>query len=262
MSAEAFRQTVETPHDRVIVALDNMNWLDAGEVMNEVGPFVGMAKANAIAQQRGWKHAVSTIGFHGLRTMADAKYKDVPSTMKNHVREATECLPRFITVFADNNPAALTQAVQGREDGRRNLEKRAAGVNTKGIGGLLGVTVLTSIGSVECQSIYGEGRTQKKVEQFAFAAAAAGLDGIVCSGQELEMIRSHGALDNLLTVVPGMVPEWAAKPDDQKRVMTPGQALQSGADYLVIGRAITKPPEGMSRAEAAERIAAEILEAA
>lgn len=264
MSAEAFRQTIKQPSDRIIVALDNMNWLEAGDVMQEVNPFVGMAKANAIADKMGWEHAVTEISLHGLHAMADPKYKDVPSTMENHVRETTECAPQFITVFADNNPDALQGAVAGREAGKANLRDDYEGTSEEEIariGGLLGVTVLTSIGQAECQAIYGD-RTLRKVTQFALAAADAGLDGIVCSGRELKAIRSKGALDNLLTVVPGMVPGWAAQPEDQERVMTPGEALQNGADYLVIGRAITQPPAGMGRAEVAERIADELKEAA
>ncbi len=259
MSAEAFRQSIEKPGDRIIVALDNMNWLEADEVLQEVGPAVGMAKANAIAQQQGWDHAVRRIGMRGLRTMADAKYKDVPPTMENHVRETTECRPRFVTVFADNTQEALEAAVKGRDDARDKLS-RTYPAQFASVGALLGVTVLTSIDKDQSLRIYGD-IPWRKVLRFAETAAEAGLDGVVCSGRELSMIRDHSHLDDLLTVVPGMVPEWAAKPEDQARVMTPGEALQRGADYLVVGRAITQPPAGISRAEAAERIADELKEA-
>jgi orotidine-5'-phosphate decarboxylase len=88
MTAEIIRSTIERPSDRIIVALDNMNWQQAEEVMKEVGPFVGLAKVNALAQRQGWDYAIGTIRSLGAFTMADAKYKDVPSTMENHVREA------------------------------------------------------------------------------------------------------------------------------------------------------------------------------
>lgn len=267
MSAETFRQTIREPNDRVIVALDNMDWDEAGTLMDEVGSFVGLAKANAIAQRLGWLHAVDTIGRQGgTFTMADAKYKDVPSTMENHARAITLCGPQFITVHASNTVEALQAAVAGRDEGKARIEADHAlhfkfgSMNFPILGGLLGITVLTSI-EEECASIYGD-EPEKKVLQFARTAAEAGLDGIVCSGQELDMIRQESDLDDLLTVVPGMVPEWTKKPEDQKRTMTPGEALKKGADYLVIGRAITKPPEGISRAEAAERIAQELKEAA
>jgi orotidine-5'-phosphate decarboxylase len=264
MSAEIFRQTIEQPSDRVIVALDNMDWTEANDVMGEVGHYVGLAKANALADQLGWEHAVTEISVNGLHTMADPKYKDVPSTMENHVQRTVECTPQFITIFADNTPEALQAAVHGKETGKSKIEKGFEGTSEEElarIGGLLGVTVLTSIGADECLSIYGDA-PPKKVIQFARTAMEAGLDGIVCSGQELDMIRKDSTLDGLLTVVPAITPQWAVKAGDQKRIVTPTEALQRGADYLVIGRAITQPPEGISREEAAQRIAEELKEAA
>lgn len=265
MSAEAFRQTIEEPSDRIIVALDNMDWEQAGAVMEEVGSYVGLAKANAIAQRGGWEHAIRTIKGFGALTMADAKYKDVPSTMENHVLQAAECGPQFITIHADNEQEALEYAVSGKERAQRSLESTfiARGVKLKDIprlGGLLGITVLTSINEEDCISIYGA-TPKQKVMQFAHTALEAGLDGIVCSGKELDVIRADSSLNDLLAVVPGITPEWAKKADDQSRVVTPGEAVQRGADYIVVGRAITKPPAGVSRAEAAQLIAEELAEA-
>lgn len=265
MSAEIFRQSIEIPSDRVIVALDNLTWDQATEVMKEVGPHVGMGKGNSIAQKKGWEHAVNNISECGAETMLDQKYKDIPSTMENHLREATECWPRFITIFADNKPAALAGAVIGRDIGRENLYSTPRGhelgrMGIEGVGGILGVTVLTSLNDKECISIYGANR-KKKVLQFAGAALSAGIDGIVCSGKELRDIRRYKAFDKLLTVVPGITPGWAQKAEDQESVVTPRQAIDDGADYIVVGRAIVKPPEGITRAEAAQRIAQELAEA-
>lgn len=264
MSAEVFRETVEAPGDGVIVALDNMDWEQAKNVIEEVGAFVGLAKANALAQKRGWEHAINEVNASGVQMMADAKYKDVPSTMENHVRENTECMPQFITIFADNTLEAMEAAVRGRDTAKSNVEADFEGTSEEELarmGGLLGVTVLTSISDEQCVSIYGDQSTPK-VLQFAHTALEAGLDGVVCSGQELEAIRADKDLDALLTVVPGITPVWAAKAEDQQRIITPAEAVRRGADYIVVGRAITKPPEGVSRAEAAERIAQEIGEAA
>ena len=273
MSAEVFRQTIQQPSDRVIVALDRMNWEQASTVMGEVGPYVGMGKANALAQKKGWEHAVNTIAALGAYTMADAKYKDIPETMENHLREVTECAPQLVTIHGDNSKAALESAVVGRDAGKEELAKKPdlyeRGLpSIQQVAGILGITVLTSIDGAECRSIYGGDPedsddlvVKKKVMQFAHTALEAGLDGIVCSGKELEAIRAVSELDALLTVVPGINPEWAAKPEDQKRVVTPSMAVQLGADFIVVGRAITKPPEGISRTEAAQRIAQELQEA-
>jgi len=260
-----FRVSIEKPVDRVIVALDNMNWQQADEVVSEVQDFVGMAKANSIAQKLGWLHAVNHLSTLGIKTMADAKYHDVGSTDDNHCREITSCGPRFVTVHAGDDPKTLQAAVKGRDQGRVELSEQFHYYSTnpnelKNIGGLIGITVLTSLGVKGCKSIYGD-VPEVKVLQFAKQAEAAGFDGIVCSGEELEVVRKDSSLDRLVTIVPGIVPEWFAKPEDQDRVVTPTKAVQRGADYLVIGRAITKPPEGMSRLEAAQRIAQELEEA-
>jgi orotidine-5'-phosphate decarboxylase len=263
MSAEAFRGTIEQPSDRVIVALDNMDWDVAGAVMGEVGPHVGMAKANSIAQKYGWEHAVDTIANLGAFTMADTKFHDIPKTVELQVQEVTEVGASLITVHASGGEEMLQAAVAGSQEGKTYIESGLANKlkfgpkNFPRLGGVLGITVLTSLDNEDCQSIYGSD-SQTKVLEFAKMAEAAGVDGIVCSGEELKAVRSDESLDGLLTVVPGITPEWAKKAGDQKRIVTPSEAVQSGADYIVVGRAITRPPEDISRVEAAQRIAEEL----
>lgn len=227
--------------------------------MQEVGPNVGMGKANSLAQRYGWEHAVRTIADLGAFTMADGKFHDIPETVRLHVKEVTECGASLITVHASGGETMLKAALEGRNQGRDALVNPFLRACRSRLGGILGITVLTSLDD-ECYSIFGVG-SEEKVAQFARMAASAGVDGIVCSGKELDALRNVPDLDDLLTVVPGITPEWAKKPGDQKRVVTPTEAIQSGADYIVVGRAITQPPPGMSRAEAAERIAIEVGEA-
>lgn len=260
MVGNLHREAIEKPSDRVIVALDGMNWAMATEVMIEVRQDVGMAKANSLAQKFGWKETIQRFEDLGALTMADAKYKDIPSTMENHLREITECAPALVTIFADNEFNALKASVFGRNQGKDNIVNPLHRKRIDTVGGILGVTVLTSYTEEDSQLIYGA-MPEKKVIQFAHEAAEAGLDGIVCSPKELKAIRKISMLNHLITVVPGITPAWAKKPSDQSRVSTPTEAIQDGADFLVIGRAITKPPQGVSRAEAASRIAQEIKEA-
>lgn len=260
-----YREAIEAPSDRVIVALDNMNWAQAEDVMSEVAGEVGMAKANSIAQKQGWEHTVHKLWKMGvISTMADTKFHDIPKTVELQVKEVTETNAALITVHASGGKEMLEAAVTGRNEAIEGIKRNdnqsfLLGETGQG-GGLLGITVLTSIGKEECESIYGD-EPEKKVLQFARIALEAGLDGIVCSGKELKAIRSDDSLSDLITVVPGITPEWTTKASDQKRVVTPKEALQNGADYLVIGRAITQPPEGVSRTEAAQRISQEIAEA-
>jgi len=125
---------------------------------------------------------------------------------------------------------------------------------------VLAVTVLTSFEENMGHLIFG-GPTKAKVLQFALWAQQAGCDGIICSPQELTLLRSRPELKDMLMVTPGVRPEWAAA-GDQRRIMTPGEAVKAGADYLVIGRPITKPPAPASGPiDAAVLIATEIEKA-
>jgi orotidine-5'-phosphate decarboxylase len=264
MSENTYREAIQKPSDRIILALDNMNWTQAQDALNNTRGSIGLGKANSIAQARGWKHAVDNIGYGGVHTMADAKFHDIPETVRLQVKEVTEARAYFITVHASGKLAMLEAAVVGRQQARDELKESDAlmreSVREK-LGGILAITVLTSLDTEECLSIYGE-EPEKKVIQFAHLAAEAGVDGIVCSGKELRAIRAISALDGLIAVVPGITPVWAKKAGDQKRVVTPKEALQEGADFVVVGRAITQPPEGISSQEAAQRVAQELEEAA
>ncbi len=101
--------------------------------------------------------------------------------------------------------------------------------------------------------------TQSKVVQFAHDAKAAGADGIICSPQELELISQVPELKDLLKVTPGIRPEWS-EANDQKRTLTPAQAMTLGATHLVIGRPISNPPRGIgSPVDAVKKILEEIV---
>jgi orotidine-5'-phosphate decarboxylase len=121
----------------------------------------------------------------------------------------------------------------------------------------MGVTVLTSINNEECVSIFGNDSVTKVI-QFAHRLVDAGADGIICSAQEVVFLDKYPQFGNFIKITPGVRPVWAAV-GDQKRIMTPAEAIKAGADYLVIGRPITQPPAEIGGpVEAAKRIAEEI----
>ena len=122
---------------------------------------------------------------------------------------------------------------------------------------VVAVTVLTSLSQQEFTDEIGiERPIAEQVVNWAKLAQAAGLDGVVASPQEIDVIRQACGKDFVI-ITPGIRPLWAAA-NDQSRIMTPKQAVEAGADYLVIGRPITAQPD---QAEAAKRIVAEIMEA-
>lgn len=122
---------------------------------------------------------------------------------------------------------------------------------------VVGITVLTSLNEDSCHLIYGQ-PIKAKVLQLARDAALAKIYAIVCSGQELAYLKKYPELNSLKRIVPGIRPAWHAATADQKRVVTPAEAIKTGADYIVIGRPIT---EAADPREAAEETVAEIKSA-
>lgn len=260
MSANVYREHLVLPGDRVISAFDNMAWNEAISQAGEIGPYIGMAKTNSLSVRDGADHAVSTMAENGLYTMLDSKFHDIPETVEGEVREATLAGASLITVHASGALKMLEAAVRGRDKGReltRNVFHQAA---IDRIGGVLGITVLTSLKD-ECTSIYGDD-VQTKVVDFANLALEAELDGIVCSVPDLKLLQSNSNFDALLKVVPGITPKHAKKASDQQRTGTPAEAIENGADMIVVGRGINKAADyGMTKAEAAQAVAEEVKEA-
>lgn len=217
-----------------MVALDVDELRQASVIASQLkGSGVTFKIGNQLGTYEGWQQAIRFAREAGVGIFCDTKFKDIPETVKKSARAMTRHQPDFFNIMADNSPEALRAAVEGINSAMKDFDLAKRPI-------LLGVTVLTSIDPTTCVSIYGS-NPAAKVLQFATEAAACGLDGVVCSAEEAEMLRSHEETKGLLLVTPGIRPEWAAS-GDQARVMTPRRAIEAGADYLVIGRPITSPP--------------------
>lgn len=236
---------------RIMVALDVDELSEAVKIAEELKDLgVTFKIGNQLGTYEGWQKAVAFARQYGAYIFCDTKFKDIPATVERSARSITRHQPDMFNIMADNNLAALRGAVAGTESAMLDYD-----LQTRPI--IIGVTVLTSIGDDEAQSIYGAPAADK-VMQFAEMAAEAGLDGIVCSGQEVAALRANPVTRDLLLVVPGIRPAWAAA-GDQNRVMTPREAIDAGADYLVIGRPITQPPAEIgSPRRAVEKILEEL----
>jgi len=156
----------------------------------------------------------------------DLKFHDIPNTVAGAVRAISENFaPAYVNVHAVGGRAMMEAA------------KYACGDKTK----LLAVTLLTSLDEAAVVEVgYREGLAQR-VEQLACLTRDVGLDGVVCSAHEIERLRAACG-DDFVLMVPGIRPAGAAK-GDQKRVMSPEEALGVGATHLVIGRPITGAPD-------------------
>ncbi|MBI2636782.1 MAG: orotidine-5'-phosphate decarboxylase [Parcubacteria group bacterium] len=249
--------------DRIIVALDVDSLGKASVLVQELAPHVGCFKVGLeLMSAVGLPQAVEVIHGLGGAVFCDIKLKDIPNTMAGAGKAISKLGVRMFNVHASAGIEGMIAAREGA---------RSVGMQDEGWSGtrplvvpgnclILAVTVLTSFEENNAHLIYG-GPTKAKVLQFARDTKVAGLDGVICSPQELELLGKQKELAGLGKVTPGVRPEWAAA-QDQKRVMTPGEAIKAGANYLVIGRPITKPPEEIgSPVQAAQRIAEEITAA-
>lgn len=204
-------------------------------------------KVNSILRAWGYE-LIETIHNYGLRVFADLKLSDIPNTLGQDADLLNEVKPEIVTVMCNSEINALLE-----------VRKRLA-LDIE----VLGVTILTSLDEERCQSVYGCS-TKAGVLRFARMAQLAKLNGLVLSPLELKVIKSHKEI-TLMCNTPGIRPEWnLVDSDDQARVMTPGKAIQSGADRLIIGRPITwagkKPGKIKNSREAVEFTLDEIEEA-
>ena len=192
---------------------------------------------------------VQRIAEYGLPIFLDLKLHDIPNTVGGAVKALARLPVSFLTLHASGGRAMLQAAVDAVRDAADGQHPRPLK--------LLGVTVLTSLSADDLQDVGQDPVPNHQVDRLGFLVKDTGVDGIVCSAEEIAVIRERFGPEPIL-MVPGIRPGWSTK-DDQKRVTTPDQALALGADYLVIGRPITRATDP---AEAAERITEELALAA
>lgn len=163
----------------------------------------------------------------GKKIFLDLKLHDIPNTVAEAVKIGIKHGAHMLTLHASGGGEMMAKAAETA----RELETTG---KAKPL--LLAVTILTSLKDEDLKEIGMVSDTRSQVLRLAKLAKEAGMDGVVCSPQEIEFIRKE--LDeSFLVVTPGIRPSWAVA-HDQKRIMTPSQAIRKGADYLVIGRPI------------------------
>jgi orotidine-5'-phosphate decarboxylase len=176
-----------------------------------------------------------------MKIFLDLKLHDIPNTVAGAVKAAVHCQADFLTIHASGGRDMMRAAVAAAAE-----EEQKTGYAAPKI---LAVTVLTSLDAAVLESVGQEAPLEKQVLRLARLAKESGVQGLVCSPQEIALLKRELGQDILL-VVPGIRPAESAT-GDQKRVMTPQEAMAAGADWLVIGRPIT---EAKSPVEAARGI--------
>jgi len=162
----------------------------------------------------------------------DLKLHDIPNTVAGAVRSAFKHGVQMMTIHASGGREMMAKAAE--------VARQTAAETGRPKPVLLGVTILTSLKGGDLEEVGMGADVAAQVLRLAGLAKAAGLDGVVCSPQEIEVLRREYGRD-LVIVTPGIRPVWAAA-QDQKRIMTPAEAVAKGADYLVIGRPVTGAP--------------------
>lgn len=236
-----------SPKDRIIFALDVSTAKEAEELVGLLKDHVGMFKIGLqLFVGEGPKVIDAVLSQSSqAKVFLDMKFHDIPETVKGAIKSANLHGVEFVTVHCDEGRSLLKTAVE------------ASGGRTK----ILGVTVLTSQSSQDLTDagISPELKDPARlVLHRARIAKAAGCYGVVCSGEEVRAVKQEFG-DSLIAVTPGIrLAGEAVKNDDQKRIVTPYQAVYDGADYIVVGRPIRTAADP---AKTADAIAKEIEQA-
>ncbi|WP_138466426.1 orotidine-5'-phosphate decarboxylase [Poseidonocella sp. HB161398] len=220
--------------DRLIVALDVPNAVAGLELAGKLGPDVGFYKIGlGMLTGGGLALANELKQEHGKRIFLDMKLFDIGATVEAAVRGLAQFDLDFLTVHGD--PHVVRAAKEG-----------AAGSQTK----ILAVTILTSLDRGDLDdALMQDGPIEELVLERAARALAAGADGVISSPQEAALIRGLPEAEGKLIVTPGVRPAGADL-GDQKRVMTPAEAIAAGADHVVVGRPVWKAPDPRAAAQA------------
>jgi orotidine-5'-phosphate decarboxylase len=232
--------------DYIVFPLDVPTVAAAREYVELLTDDVGMFKVGLELFVRSGPEIVKLIQASGpAGVFLDLKLHDIPATVAGAMKIIADLGVQFATVHCGETPEMLKAAVA------------AAGRSV----GVLGVTVLTSVSAKDIQAAGFSPEYSSDISALvtkrAAMARATGCAGIVCSGLEVKSVKAKFGKD-FIAVTPGIRPAWDAQgKDDQKRITTPAQAVQNGADYLVIGRPIRNAKDPR---EAARRIAEEIDE--
>ncbi|MFT5224390.1 MAG: orotidine-5'-phosphate decarboxylase [Polaribacter sp.] len=211
---------------RVIVALDYSDQKQALEFVAKTSPDQCKLKVGKELFTRAGPHLVETLVSKGFDVFLDLKFHDIPNTVKKAVYAAAQLEVWMVNVHAMGGQSMLSAAREGVDmAGNRHPF-------------LIAVSVLTSMSPTDLAQLGISDELPDFVKRLAAMAINEGLDGLVCSAQEASLLRETFGKAPLL-VTPGIRPDWATT-DDQQRIVTPDQAIENGASYLVIGRPITQ----------------------
>lgn len=214
---------LERTKGKIIVALDTDSPEKAMDTVKSLTGEVGMFKVGMELFPRGGPKLVRNIMKEGFDVFLDLKFKDIPNTVAGAIRSMVDLGVKFCTVHADGGMKMLKAAADAAEGS--NLI-------------ILAVTVLTSLNDEDLQKIGYAYSVKAEVRRLAAQAVSCGIKGLVSSAQETPELRAMIG-SHVIIVNPG-IRLAGGDAADQKRVVTPGEAIRNGANYIVVGRPITQ----------------------
>lgn len=223
----------------IICAIDTPDPEHARLLTDSVRGHVGAIKLGLEFFTANGSAGVDHLAAEKLPVFLDLKFHDIPNTVAKSIKATAGINTFMMTIHTAGGRAMMQAAI--------DASMEVADVTGKDRPLIIGVTVLTSMDQADLMMIGVQDRLDDQVRRLADLAQSCRLDGVVCSPYEIALLRRHCG-DDFKLVVPGIrLPDATA--DDQKRVMTPKEAVERGADYLVIGRPITQAPNPADMAE-------------
>ena len=222
--------------DKIIIALDVEDLNDALKLAGLLKEHVGAFKIGKQLFTRYGPEAVRMIHECGGRVFLDLKFHDIPATVAKATREVTRLEVFMFNIHSMGGFDMMSQAVNAVREMALSLNC----IRPK----ILAVTVLTSLGTEDLQRFGISADVEELVIRLARLGKDAGVDGVVASPREVPAIKKECGSD-FIVVTPGIRPGFSEE-HDQKRTMTPGEAICAGADYIVVGRPVTQAPDPLS----------------
>ncbi|HOJ70287.1 MAG TPA: orotidine-5'-phosphate decarboxylase [Syntrophorhabdaceae bacterium] len=220
------------PKESIILALDVEHFEDARRLVMEYRDYVGMFKVGKQLFTHCGPKIVDFINMKDSKVFLDLKYHDIPNTVSKAVIEAAKLGVDMLNI---HTAGGLTMMRESRS-ALTSITKKLQIPRPK----IIGVTVLTSIDDNELKVMGIDITVKKLTKNLALLAKEAGLDGVVAGGEDIEMIRELCG-DDFVIVTPGV--RIGEKKDDQKRTITPKEAIEKGATYIVLGRTLLENQE-------------------
>lgn len=234
------------PEEKLIVALDVPTFEKARQIIDTLSPVVRTFKVGLQLYTACGPKIIEAIHDKGAKVFLDLKFHDIPNTVAKVAEVATELGVFMFNVHAAGGEEMMRAALKASEEKAKSLKMERPLI--------IAVTVLTSFSQESFDQTFGTPRKiAEQVKHCALMAQRAGLDGVVASAREIELIRQNCG-NKFVIVTPGIRPAEADK-QDQKRTMTPKEAIQTGSSFLVIGRPILA---ASSPSEAANKMLKEI----